>query len=196
MPGALCPQDSPRHLPVLLWLLYRLKRAGLHPGFCVMDPRLDTHCMPLLVTLGLLPGTSPDVRLLTDREACVLLMLLSGRSVSDIARLLHRDARTISTQKYIAMEKAGLVRNSDLYLLGARLYGGICRPCPLLTTHERQLLQALVLTGHTVRAATQLNISTVTASYRKRRIMKKLGVSSDVALYAALNLPSTRECLS
>jgi DNA-binding NarL/FixJ family response regulator len=51
---------------------------------------------------------------LSDREYQVFRLLVSGRSVSDIAAELHLSAKTISTHKARLMEKLGVDNNADL----------------------------------------------------------------------------------
>jgi len=51
---------------------------------------------------------------LSDREYQVFRLLVSGRSVSDIAADLHLSAKTVSTHKARLMEKLGVDNNADL----------------------------------------------------------------------------------
>jgi len=51
---------------------------------------------------------------LSDREYQVFRLLVSGRSVSDIAADLHLSAKTVSTHKARLMEKLGVDNNVDL----------------------------------------------------------------------------------
>jgi len=51
---------------------------------------------------------------LSDREYQVFRLLVSGRSVSDIAAALHLSAKTVSTHKARLMEKLGVDNNADL----------------------------------------------------------------------------------
>ena len=51
---------------------------------------------------------------LSDREYQVFRLLVSGRSVSDIAADLHLSAKTVSTHKARLMEKLGVENNADL----------------------------------------------------------------------------------
>ena len=51
---------------------------------------------------------------LSDREYQLFRLLVSGRSVSDIAADLHLSAKTVSTHKARLMEKLGVDNNVDL----------------------------------------------------------------------------------
>jgi DNA-binding NarL/FixJ family response regulator len=51
---------------------------------------------------------------LSDREYQVFRLLVSGRSVGDIAADLHLSAKTVSTHKARLMEKLGVDNNADL----------------------------------------------------------------------------------
>ncbi|MFY3138337.1 response regulator [Achromobacter xylosoxidans] len=52
---------------------------------------------------------------LSPREVETLRLLLTGLSVSEIARTLHRSKKTISAQKQAAMTKLGLENDSQLF---------------------------------------------------------------------------------
>ena len=52
---------------------------------------------------------------LSAREAEVFRLFASGMSVKDIAKQLHRSAKTISNQKLAAMEKLGLKTDLEIY---------------------------------------------------------------------------------
>ena len=56
----------------------------------------------------------PPHATLSDREYQVFRLLVSGRSVSDIATDLHLSAKTVSTHKARLMEKLGVDNNADL----------------------------------------------------------------------------------
>jgi two-component system capsular synthesis response regulator RcsB len=55
---------------------------------------------------------------LTKRELEVVRFFVSGMSVTEIAMLLHRSKKTISTQKSAAMIKLGVERDADLVRYG------------------------------------------------------------------------------
>ncbi len=64
-------------------------------------------------------GTDPDRlphELLSDREYQVMLMLASGRTVSEIANELCLSVKTISTYRSRIMEKMNLKKNAELTL--------------------------------------------------------------------------------
>lgn len=54
---------------------------------------------------------------LTPKELEVLRMLFGGNSVTEIAKLTHRSAKTISNQKQSAMRKLGCSCDAELYQL-------------------------------------------------------------------------------
>ncbi|KVW61213.1 response regulator transcription factor [Burkholderia ubonensis] len=56
-----------------------------------------------------------DERALTWKEAEVIRLILSGMSVSEIARKLHRTKQTISNQKNGALRKLGLSGDVELF---------------------------------------------------------------------------------
>ena len=53
-------------------------------------------------------------KLLTDREFEVMLMIASGKGVSEIARELSISVKTVSTYKGRIVEKTGLASNSEI----------------------------------------------------------------------------------
>jgi DNA-binding NarL/FixJ family response regulator len=67
------------------------------------------------LALEAMPHTEgPRHSTLSDREYHVFRLLVSGRSVSDIAAELHLSAKTVSTHKARLMEKLGVDNNADL----------------------------------------------------------------------------------
>lgn len=63
------------------------------------------------------PG-APEARIvkeLTKREAEVVRLYVSGKSVKEIAEQLHRSKQTVSSQKVAAMRKIGIARDADLF---------------------------------------------------------------------------------
>lgn len=193
--GALCPEDNPARITTLLWFLFLTAREYPHLFIRVDDVRADKHLQSLLTALDIIPSGVRDVRgspRLTGSEARVLLMLLSGLTVKQVSELLRRDTRTISTHKLCAMRKVGLRHNGELFRLGARLLGHQTVRNPSLTEEDARMMCALVRVGHVSRAAALLGVHIRTVSYRRRVIMKKIGVTNDVALYAALGLQDGR----
>jgi DNA-binding CsgD family transcriptional regulator len=191
--GELGPEDAHHHITALLWYLFLIKKTYPYLDVRINDARINESCRPLLMALRLQSGNGlsySNTPRLTRREASVLLMLLGGLSVRQVSELLGRDLRTISSHKRNAMARAGLEHNGDLHLLGAQLYGCSAGRRPPLTLDEYGLISVIVLTGQISRAATLLGISVRTVSLRKKKIMKKLGVPHDVALYAVLRLPA------
>lgn len=58
--------------------------------------------------------------LLSQREFQVFQLIASGRSVSDIASMLHISAKTVSTYRTRIMEKTGFRTNADLIAYAVR----------------------------------------------------------------------------
>ncbi|MCY1244702.1 Transcriptional regulatory protein RcsB [compost metagenome] len=58
---------------------------------------------------------------LSKRELEVVRMFVSGLTVTEIATLLHRSKKTISTQKGSAMTKLGILRDMDLVRYGMEM---------------------------------------------------------------------------
>ncbi|MBP0588927.1 response regulator transcription factor [Paraburkholderia sp. LEh10] len=67
------------------------------------------------------PGMSP-MRHLSPRQAEVIRMFVRGKSISEIARDLGRDVRTVSRQKRDAMAKLGVSNDPGLFAF-VRAYG-------------------------------------------------------------------------
>jgi len=67
---------------------------------------------------------------LSDREYQVFELLVSGKSVSDIASELNLSAKTVSTHKARLMEKMGLANQTELvhYAIRHRLFDGSGSP--------------------------------------------------------------------
>ena len=59
-------------------------------------------------------GMSP-IRHLSPRQAEVIRMFVRGKSISEIARVLDRDVRTVSRQKRDAMAKLGVSNDPGLF---------------------------------------------------------------------------------
>jgi DNA-binding NarL/FixJ family response regulator len=188
--GGLCPEEPARYFPVLLWYLYLIKRFCPHLDVRVTGASNDSLMTTLLTALGLSSATAdtpaPAVPLLSRREACILLLLLTGLSVKQVSEQLDRDIRTISTQKRRAMTLLGMKHNADLYRTGVLMYHHHSQPHLPLTLKERSFMAAWMQTGHVTLAADALGVHVRVMSHRRRRVMKKLGVAGDMALFAAL----------
>lgn len=125
---------------------------------------------------------------LTPTERHIVQALLSGQDLTAIAWKLQRDIRTISSHKQRAMGKLGLTSNAMLHALGALLNpplsADITARRQLLAPREQQVLNAL-LNGHSVSdIAHQQARSVKTVSFQKRHLMQKLGLHSEVELFA------------
>ncbi|MDW5498654.1 LuxR C-terminal-related transcriptional regulator [Pseudomonas lundensis] len=125
---------------------------------------------------------------LTPNERIIMQGLLSGQELTTIAWRLHRDIRTISSHKQRAMARLALTSNAMLYALGALLNPplpeDISARRQLLAPREEQVLRAL-LNGYCVTdIARQQGRSVKTISYQKCQLMQKLGLKSDVGLFA------------
>lgn len=70
------------------------------------------------------PPVSLSTRCLSPRETEVVGMFVRGRSVSEIARVLGRDIRTVSRQKRIAMAKLGVDNDPALFAY-VRVHGTV-----------------------------------------------------------------------
>ena len=66
--------------------------------------------------------SAKDPAVLSEREAEVVRLYVSGFTVTQIAERLHRSVKTVSQQKNDAMRKLGITSNSQLYEY-ARAYG-------------------------------------------------------------------------
>ncbi|WP_426505067.1 LuxR C-terminal-related transcriptional regulator [Serratia proteamaculans] len=125
---------------------------------------------------------------LTPNERIIMQALLSGQELTAIAWKLHRDIRTISSHKQRAMARLALTSNAMLYALGALL----SPPLPteiaarrkLLAPREQQVLNALLNGNCVTDIARQQGRSIKTVSYQKRQLMQKLGLKSEVGLFA------------
>jgi DNA-binding NarL/FixJ family response regulator len=76
------------------------------------------------LALGAMPQSEgPAHSTLSDREFQVLRMLVSGRSVSEIAEDLHLSVKTVSTHKARMMQKMNISTQADLirYAIAHRL---------------------------------------------------------------------------
>lgn len=60
-------------------------------------------------------GTAAQAMALSPREAEVIRLFASGKTVTEIARHLNRSVKTISTQKLEAMAKLGLKSDLEIY---------------------------------------------------------------------------------
>jgi DNA-binding NarL/FixJ family response regulator len=88
--------------------------AHAHAGRRFLDPNL-VEC--IVIKRQLSHDLAWDVTL-TKREREVMLLLCSGRRVSDIAIALFLNIKTISTHKIRLMEKLGIKNNADLFKFG------------------------------------------------------------------------------
>jgi two-component system capsular synthesis response regulator RcsB len=70
------------------------------------------------------PGTLLQMQRLSARESEVIQMFAQGKSISEIARDLGRDVRTVSRQKRFAMTKLGVSNDPGLFAY-VRVHGAI-----------------------------------------------------------------------
>lgn len=104
-------KDVP-HLKELL-LAFGVNRVFGEP----MDPiGLTQYLMPTAVDH---PGTR-----LTPQERNVAQALLTGKSVTRVAQLMHKDVRTISAHKQAVLGKLNMASRGELQVLGGRLMAG------------------------------------------------------------------------
>ena len=71
-------------------------------------------------------GTSPFDGL-SAREMEVMLMLVEGRKMSDIAELMHLSPKTVATYKYRIFEKLDTHNDVDMTRMAMRY--GVVAPC-------------------------------------------------------------------
>jgi DNA-binding CsgD family transcriptional regulator len=186
--------DEYIHWTLLLWQLVELKSHRPDLVLVLKVPMVSAPWFRLLSSLGISTEDEPEVGRppalrLTLMESRVLLLLLAGSHVQDIAAQLQRDTRTISSHKQKAMSKVGLLNNGELYELGAQLYKTCkVRVAQVLAPAEQQMLACLFVNGSVTTTAKMLHKSVKTVSAQKRNIMRKLGVPHEVALYALRNV--------
>lgn len=63
----------------------------------------------------ILNSNTEKYRALTRKEIMVIHLLLKGSSVSEVASLMHRDIRTVSTHKRNAMGKLGYQNDAEMF---------------------------------------------------------------------------------
>ena len=80
------------------------------------------------IALAMLPGTAASpFDHLSAREMEVVLLLVEGRKISDIAELMHLSPKTVATYKYRVFEK--LDARSDVDMTRMALRYGVVSPC-------------------------------------------------------------------
>ncbi|SIT39629.1 Two component transcriptional regulator, LuxR family [Paraburkholderia piptadeniae] len=97
-----------------------IRAAGMNRSYVsrsILQTLADASGEPL--------GMSP-MRHLSPRQAEVIRMFVRGKSISEIARELGRDVRTISRQKRDAMAKLGVSNDPGLFAF-VRAYGLVQR---------------------------------------------------------------------
>jgi two-component system capsular synthesis response regulator RcsB len=75
----------------------------------------DRSYLSPAVHTALAAVTAGGARPLSQREAEVLRLFVSGLTVNEIAARLNRSKQTVSAQKIAAMKKLGIERETDLY---------------------------------------------------------------------------------
>ena len=75
----------------------------------------DRSSLSPVIRTALAAVSASGARPLSQREAEVLRMFVSGMTVNEIAARLNRSKQTISAQKIAAMKKLGIERDTDLY---------------------------------------------------------------------------------
>jgi two-component system, NarL family, captular synthesis response regulator RcsB len=61
------------------------------------------------------PESQRILSVLSKREFEVFRLFISGKSITEIALMLHRSKQTVSSQKMSAMHKLGIASDADLY---------------------------------------------------------------------------------
>lgn len=131
----------PHHIDILP-LLHQLSLMFHHEQICHIAAYLENpvpHLENLLLAFGVdrvfrgtldandltrcLMPTINDYQgvTLTAQERCVAQALLTGKSVTRVAQLMHRDVRTISAHKHSLLCKLGMAGRGELQVLGGRL---------------------------------------------------------------------------
>lgn len=96
-----------------------VSRGGRHIGSSVAQQ----------MALAMLQGTEASpFDGLSAREMEVLLMLVDGRKISDIAGIMHLSPKTVATYKYRIFEK--LDTRSDIGMTRMAMHYGVVAPCP------------------------------------------------------------------
>jgi two-component system capsular synthesis response regulator RcsB len=75
---------------------------------------ISRSILEALARLDCDPSAMPQMRRLSPRESEVIGMFAQGQSISEIARTLGRDVRTVSRQKRFAMTKPGVTNDPGL----------------------------------------------------------------------------------
>jgi two-component system invasion response regulator UvrY len=80
------------------------------------------------IALAMLPGTGTSpFDGLSAREMEVMLMLVEGRKMADIAELMHLSPKTVATYKYRIFEKLDTHNDVDMTRMAMRY--GVVAPC-------------------------------------------------------------------
>lgn len=129
-----CRQQWPR-IPIVVCtafrdirLLQQIKNTGAS-GICFRHDALKTieHTVGLAMagsgkkhrlTERVLKSTGQKFPALTRKEIQVIHHLMEGNSVSEVAQLMQRDIRTVSTHKRNAMEKLGYRDDAEMFAKG------------------------------------------------------------------------------
>jgi len=106
--------------------LFQLLRAINVRGICLKQEPIETltHCVERVlqgyfefspIVTQYLPKIEEHHLPLTARELEVLVHLFSGKNVTEVAKAMNRDIRTISTHKRNAMRKIGFKNDSEMF---------------------------------------------------------------------------------
>lgn len=116
------------HLDSENWIL--IERSGQRPLImnCVPVPVLTEdgpHSVVLLIDLDLTPlptmGSLEQIFKLTPAEARLTLLLVSGKTLNEVADKLHLSVATVRTQLKTVFEKTHTHRQAELVVLVSRL---------------------------------------------------------------------------
>ena len=75
---------------------------------------ISTSVAELMATYINMDSSRPPHEQLSNREFQVMRMIASGKTVSEIARMLSLSVRTISTYRARILEKTGMKTNAEL----------------------------------------------------------------------------------
>lgn len=106
--------------------MFQLLRAINVRGICLKQEPIETltHCVERVLqgrvefspmVSQYLPATKGYYTPLTEKEFEVLRHLFNGKSVTEVANIMSRDIRTVSTHKRNAMRKVGFKNDGEMF---------------------------------------------------------------------------------
>jgi two-component system capsular synthesis response regulator RcsB len=127
-----CTRHYQHQIPVVVCTtlqnasLFQLLRAINVRGICLKQEPIETLTYCIERTLQgyvefspmvsqYLPENNEHCLPLTEKELEVLMHLFKGKNVTEVAKAMNRDIRTISTHKINAMRKVGFKNDSEMF---------------------------------------------------------------------------------